>query len=147
MVHTPHQEMIQQEFFELNALRPAVGSEDFTHGAAFFQGLNGSCGGSQFAQDIVVEMAVPLLEGISRKLLPLGQYLTANIVNTSHILPRKAAEIVTQAAAGAAVLVVILDEVADVLHAMLPAPVSKLEGKIFPHGFRHGIHIVIADSR
>lgn len=62
MVHSAYKEMVQKELFQLNAFGPAVGSEDLAHGAAFFQGLDGSRGGSQFAQDIMIEMTIPHLE-------------------------------------------------------------------------------------
>ena len=73
--------MVQKELFQLNAFGPAVGSEDLAHGAAFFQGLDGSRGGSQFAQDIMVKMAVSGLEWIAFCFFSLRQYLTADIIN------------------------------------------------------------------
>ncbi len=82
-----------------------------------------------------------------RLILALRQHLSADIVDSRHILSLQAAEIMTETRTRPAVLPVILNHVPDVRHAVRPAPVSNLVTEIVPHKLCQLIHIGIMDSR
>ena len=73
--------------------------------------------------------------------LAAGQHLAADIVDPRHILAAEPPEIVYQTAAGAGVLVVVLDEMTDVLDTMGAASGTDLFGIVFLHQPGHSIHI------
>ena len=148
-VHAPYHEMIQQVFFQMHALFPAVVAENFAHGAALHVGVQRAQGRAQLAKGVVVELAVVMVaEHVF--LLPVLHarlHLAADVVDAGHGLPFQAPEVVAQAGAGAGVLVVVLHHVADVLHAVIPAPPADLVGEVLLHQPGHAVHKGVADFR
>jgi len=67
--------------------------------------------------------------------------LTANVVDARHILAAKAAEVMTQAASCTGMLVVVLNQVADVFPPMRMAPGTNLLGEVTFHQTSHGVHV------
>ena len=130
----------------MHALLPAVVAEDFAHGAAVHIGVQRAQGRAQLAEGVVVELAV-LRRAKHVLFLPILHarlHLTADVVDAGHGLPFKAAEVMPQTGARAGVLVVVLHDVADVLHAMLPAPLADLAGEVLLHQTGDAVHKGIA---
>ncbi len=125
VVHTPDHEVVQKVLLKAHPLPPAVGTEYLAHGVALLSRLYGRGGAGKLAQAVVVEGTVTLLEHppVVAYVLPLGHNLSADIVYPRHVLARKSPEVVAQGGAGAVVVVIVLDKVADVLDPMLTAPV------------------------
>ena len=81
-----------------------------------------------------------------RFILALGQHLAADVVNARHILALQAAEIMPQAGACAAVLAVILDDMADVAHTVVVAPGGDLFAEIAPYQTGQTVHVRGVDA-
>ena len=76
--------------------------------------------------------------------LALGQNLSADVVDAGPVLSGQTAEIVAEARTGAGVLVIVLDQMADVLHAVRAAPVTDLEGEAVLHLQGDSVHVIAA---
>ena len=148
VVDAAHEEVVGQVFFEPYAFLPAVVSEDLAHGAAGLFGLDGCRGVRELPEEIMVELAVSVGENVIvvGDILALREDLTSDVVDAGHILSPEAAEIVAQRGARAGVVVVVLDEVADVFHAALAAPVPDLLREILPDQAGDGVHVGVAKA-
>ena len=143
MVHAPDQEVIGQVLLQPDALLPAVVSEYLAHAVAALRRVDGRQRSAQPAQHEVIEPPVPRLSPHAEGAVPLalGQHLATDIVDARHVLPGEAPEVVAEAAAGAGVLVVVLDQMADVPDPMRTTPGADLLRKVFLHQPGHGVHI------
>ena len=147
-VDAAHEEMVGQILFQPDALGPAVVAEDLAHRVAALARLDGRGALGQRGEAIVVEGAVAGLVHVvdAGFILALGQHLTADVVDACHVLALQAAEIVAEACAGAAVLAVVLDQVADVAHAVVVAPGGELFAEIGPHKPGQAVHVNGVDA-
>src|SRR5699024_8420689 len=76
----------------------------------------------------------------------LGQHLAADVVNARHVLALQAAEIMPETGPGAAVLAVILDDMADVAHTVVMAPGGDLFAEIAPYQTGQTVHVRGVDA-
>ena len=143
VVDAPHQKVVRQVLLQPDALLPSVVAENLAHGVACLARLKCRGAGRQGAQAVVVELPVAgaALGVQGGAVLPLGQHLAADVVDARHVLALEPPEEVPQAGAGAAVLAVVLDDVADVRHPPLMAPVRHLLAEVLPHQLCHQIHV------
>ena len=81
----------------------------------------------------MIKPPIPVIahKTIGAVVLAAGQHLAADVVDACHILAAEPPKIMAQAAAGAGMLVVVLDEMTDVLDTMGAAPGTDLFGKVF----------------
>ena len=143
VVDAPYQKVVRQVLLQPDALLPSVVAENLAHGVACLARLKGRGAGRQGAQSVVVELPVAgaALGVQGGAVLPLGQHLAADVVDARHVLALEPPEEVPQAGAGAAVLAVVLDDVANVRHPPLMAPVRHLLAEVLPHQLCHQIHV------
>ena len=147
-VDAAHEEMVGQVFFQPDALGPAVVAKNLAHGVAAFGRFNGRGTLGQGGQAVVVEGAITRAAHIvhPRFILALGQHLAADVVNARHVLALQATEIMPEAGPGAAVLAVILDDMADVAHTVVVAPGGDLFAEIAPYQPGQTVHVRGVDA-
>ena len=146
MIDAAHQKMIRQIFFQLHTLFPAICAENFAHGISVLARLDGRRGRGQTPQPEMIELSVPRLKYPVeiRIILPLRIHLPADVVDSCPVLSPEPAEIMAERGACHLMLIVILDEMPDILHAVRAAPVPDLQRKVFLH--QSGDHIHIGDA-
>ena len=143
VVDAPDEEMVRQIFFQPEAFLPAVVAENLAHGAPGLPGLQCGSALAQLAEAVMEEDAVPreVRGGQGGLILALGIHLAADIVDARHILAGQAPEVMAEAGAGPAVMAVVLNDVADVHDAVLPAPGSELLGEVLLHQPGQAVHV------
>ena len=141
MVDTAYHEVLREIFLQTDPFRPSVVAEDLAHGITVFSRFD-CCGArAEITQCEMIEFTVPLTEeGFHLEILTLRQDLSADVVDTGHILPVQSAEIMSQRHTGLCMGVVVLDQMADISHAVLPTPGADLLGEILAHQFRDRVH-------
>ena len=147
MIYPSHKKVVQQMLHIANAESPAVGAEEFAHCASLFLRVQVSPGSAHFAQRIVEEFAVPFCHQFSLLDRSAKIVLAADHINTGHILPFHCAEPVRRAKSQAAVDAVVLDDMSDILHSVLPAPLSDRAGEVLRVQLGNAVHVVVADLR
>jgi hypothetical protein len=142
-VNAPHQEVVRQILFQPAPFLPAVVAKNFAQAAPLFARVNGRQRAAQVPQHIVVKQPAAVLPHQPVGAIPfsLGQHLPANAVDAGHVLAGKPPEIMSQGTAAAKMLVVVLDQMADVFHPVLVAPAADLPGKIPLYGAGDSIHV------
>ena len=80
-----------------------------------------------------------------RDILSLRQHLSADIIDARHVLTGQSAKIMSKARSAPRMLVVVLDQMTDVFHAMRRAPIPQLPGEILLHPPGHPVHIDVSD--
>ena len=144
VVYTAHEEEVEKPAHERRAFSPAVGAEDFAHGAAAHVRALVGDGGGEFGEDIVEEVRVigaAEADGGVHVAGKAGHDLMEDDVDAAHVLPLQGAEVVAGAVSHAAVGVHVLDDVADVRHAVGAAPVAHgaAEAVVVERG--EGVHV------
>ena len=121
---------------------PAVGTEVFAHQASVLFRVN-RCGGSaELAQIVMVEGRLDVREArVAGGNVIAGHQLITDVIDAGHMLAFNRTEVVSDAGAEAHVAAVVLDNVADILHAVRLAPVAELGGKVFAVQGADGVHI------
>ena len=104
-------------------------------------------GSAHFAERIVEEFAVPLCHQLSLLTGRSKIILASDHVDPGHILPFHSPEPVCGTESEAAVDAVVLDNMSDIFHTVLPAPFSDRTGEVLRIQFGNTVHVVISDLR
>ena len=151
VVDTANQQMVRQIFLQPGTGAPAVGAEKLTHGGAVLPGIQMSVGRAQLAQQEVEKFAVQLRRcraadkgTAAQVMLTAQQNLTADAVNTGHVLTGQTTELMAEALTHTGVLVVVFNGMTDVTDTVVGAPVTDLQGEVPLHQPGDDIHIDIA---
>ena len=131
-VDPAHEHVVEEIAHTGRTLRPAVRAEDLAHRPSVHLRIDVREGGAELGEHAVEEGGIAPVPGGGRGvdiLAHAGQDLVEDDVDAAHILTVEGAEIVTRAASEPGVRVVVLDDVADILHAMRPTPVAELSCK------------------
>ena len=141
-VDPPHQHVAGQPPHQRHALGPAVVAEDLAQGAALLLRVDVRGGAGQLRQAKVEELPVcvpgdPLVNPPREP----RHNLMMHHVHAGHVLAPHLPEVVAHAAAHAGVGVVVLNDVADVLHAVRLAPLPHLPGEALVHQVGHMLHV------
>ena len=146
-IDPPHQHVAGQPPHQGHALGPAVVAENLAQGAALLFRVDVRGGAGQLRQAEVEEFPVrvpgdPLVNPPREP----RYNLVMHHVHTGHVLAPHLPEVVAHAAAHAGVGVVVLNDVADVLHAVRFAPLPHLPGEALVHQLGHAVHVAGAGA-
>ena len=143
-VYPPHQHKIGEPFHLPKAFAPAIGAEIFTHCPSFFLGIDMGKGGTKFSQtiieELIVRLKIPGSPGVGTA-FDAGNHLVQHNIHPGHILSPQGTEIMTGSVAQTTMAVVLLNDVANILHPMRPAPVPDLFAEVLPVEGGHGVHV------
>ena len=134
-------------FHVADAKAPAVRAECLAHQAAFLFRLHKRDRRAHFRLHVMVELAVRHTEAVAEGIRVARNDLTADVIDAGHRLAAHGPEEMARAAAQAAVLIFVLNDVPDVLHAAVFAPFPELFGKVCGVERGHHVHVCIAHFR
>ena len=127
---------------------PSKCAKDLGHATPLLFGVEVCCRGAQLGQHVVIELEVPNAAPVAVKAaVHTGHQLVDHDVDARHVLTAYGAEVVPGAHAQARVAVLILDNVADVLHAVRAAPVAELVAEALLIEGARDVHIDVAYVR
>lgn len=139
--------MIRQPFHQLQPFAPSISTVDLTHGSSLFLRIQVSERSPHFSQSVMkkspVICALPS-DMIKIHLIIARTYLLQNHIDAGHMLPPQRLKIMPCPQAKPCMGSVILNHMADILHAMLPAPFSDLTAEIPAVQIGHHVHILIS---
>ena len=147
-VDPTHEHMVEEIAHAGRALRPAVRAEDLAHRASLHLRVDMRERGAEFGKHAVEEGGIAPVPGGGRGvdiLSHAGHDLVEHHVDAAHVLTVEGTEIVRRAASEPGVRFVVLDDVADILYAVRPAPVAELAGEAVAVQARYGVHVGVAD--
>ena len=128
MIDPAHHKMVCQISFQPHTFFPSIISEDLTHRTILFSRVNGCRAGCQPPECKMIKFPVSFRAQVGNifDILSLRQHLSADIINARHILSGKSPEKMSQTGTAPRMLIIVLDQMADILHTMFPAPAADL---------------------
>ena len=150
IIDAANEEMIRLIFFQTDALFPIIVAKDLAHRPILLFRFNRGGTLCELGKRVLVKFAVSVIRRIKISpvvVLTLRQNLTADVVNTRHVLSPKSAEIMTERGTRAAMLTAVLDQMTDVCNAMRFTPAAELTGEIPANQLCQAIHVKHAHAR
>ena len=144
MVDAAHQQKIRDPLHHGAALCPAVCAKLLAQSSALHARILVRQGCAQLTKHVVIKRRIgkPRAKaGIMNMMRHTRHDLMQHDINTCHILPFERTEIVPRADCCTRVTVVVLDNVTDIHHASLTAPVTKHAAEIIAVQRGDGVHI------
>ena len=148
VIDAPDQHMVRQILHVFRSLGPAEGTENLAHGPALFLRVHMGQGGSKLSQIIMEKVIFHMFiadtagAGTFRQ---TGDQLVQHNVDTGHILVCQGPEIMGCTVGGLGMGIVVLDDMANVLNSMFPAPGAQLGAEIAAVLPGNDVHVGIAD--
>ena len=147
MIYSSYQQVVQQMLHVAHAEPPAVSPKEFTHRASLLLRIKVTSGSAHLAERVVEEFAVSFCHQFSLLYRSAKIVLAADHIDAGHILPFHRAEPVSSAQSQTAVDAVVLYDMPDILHSVLPAPLSDRAGEVLRVQLGNAVHVVVADLR
>ena len=146
MVDAPHQQKVHQILHKHGVLTVAERAEHLAHRATLHVGCEMRQRRRQLGENIVEKATVTYPRRASAGVdivLHSGHDLVKHNINSAHVLPFQRSHVMAHTAAHVAVFV--LNNMADIHHAVCMAPIGQLLGKALAVQPRDGFHIGKAD--
>ena len=148
VIDAPDQHMVRQILHVFRSLGPAEGTENLAHGPALFLRVHMGQGGAKLSQiimeKVIFHMFIADTAGAGAFRQTRDQLVQHN-VDTGHILVCQGPEIMGCTVGGLGMGIVVLDDMANVLNSMFPAPGAQLGAEIAAVLPGNDVHVGIAD--
>ena len=150
VVDAGDQHRVRQRLHIRQTLAPAECAEDLAHGTALLQRLDVGLGSCQLGHGVAEKRRI--CRTIVIQICPMDavrksrHILEQHDVDARHILPLGTPEEMAGTVGHVHMAILILDDVADVQNAPLPAPIAQLIAEVIPEELRDRFHVVRPDG-